>query len=354
MAHSFSQQRPYALVIGSALFLLLLLAMLSGCTSDMQEPVSLTAEAKRATDLLPANSSYVMMMDLKHVRENSPEGDRMFSKLMDQAGEERARFRDFVDATGFDPKTDLNRVYLSSGQDAEAEKATVLLYGNFDAEKIRSYVEANASGDVRISTEGDATLFTLLPDAMKDADMKDADLPEDGPTLAIASRELAILSGMRSTVTETLDRLNNGGQGLSSNDAVMPLVRRAANGQSMWVVTANLPDTDIDEVDAQSLEGNQRKMAQVAKAVKDVSASFSFTDGGELDAVFHMNTQKDAAASDVADLIRGLAAAARQSKSSFKDFESALDNLDVQEFDESVQVSTRVSRSSMETMMNKG
>lgn len=349
MAHSLSQKRPYGLIIGSALFLLLLLVVFSGCNTGMQEPTDLTAEAKRATELLPATSSYVMMMDVRHVRDNSPEGEQMFSKMMDQAGERRARFRDFVEATGFDPKTDLNRVYLASGPDADAEATTVLLYGAFDTDKIRSYVASNAKGDVRISTDGDATLFTLAPNAMSGAD-----LPDDGPTLAIASDELAILSGTRATVTETLGRLRNGGQALSSNDTMMPLVRRAANGQSMWFVTANLPRTDIDEVDTQSLQGEQRKMARVAKAVKDVAASFSFTDGGELDAVFHMNTQQDAAASDVADIIRGLAAAARQSKSSFNDFESALDNLDVREYDESVQVSTRVSRNSIETMMKKG
>lgn len=292
-----------------SLALLLAGTFLVGCEDAVSAaggPVSL--QTTEALDILPASAQMVGMVDLASARESGALSEVMEGKMSPFGSDGAGEMEEFIRLTGFDPATDIDRVYIAGSPEAEA--AALVVYARFDRDRIERAIEQEApEGEVtRTEIEGVPTWIAV---------------ETEGPGFAFAlPNDRMMIAGDESTVREMLARHSGGQKGLSTNADLMALVEKARHQEGAWFV--------VRGVDAESAASGADPMDQLGGLADDVVMSIGFeTDGMAIDS--YIVPRPGAAASDVADVTRAAVSAMRMQA---KAEPAAMDMLDGVEVDE--------------------
>ena len=279
----------------------LLLGVLVGCQDGAGiEAAPATLETTEALDVLPP-AQFVGMVDFAAARRSDAVGP-MLSGPMSPLGQDSGEVDELRRLTGFDPATDLDRVYVAGSPSSQA--GAFVAFARFDRERM-----------VRtIAEQGDAQL------TRSDVDGVPAwTAAEDGRAFMVAlPSERMMMAGSEAVVRGMLARLADGSKGLSTDAALMGLIGRAGQ-RDAWMA--------MQDIDAEAPQG-ATPGGQVSAFADRAVLSFGFLDTGlALDAF--MVPRAGAAAADVADLARGAVSAMRAEAASQPDMMSMLDGVDV-------------------------
>ena len=289
----------------AALALLPALALASGCTDTVAAPgVSASAQTTDALTLLPADADMLGMMNFEAAR-GSGALDAMTggAGLGFMSGDGSDDFDAFVRMTGFDPETDLDRVYVAASEGNG--QAAFVAYGRFDRDRIEQY--ATSQSDVEL----EATEIDGIPVYL-------AESGEDGSRggFALASNEM-ILGGDEATLARMVRQL--GTQGTAPSAELQALLDRVQYPDGAWFVARGLGRMTNGEIPADA-----PPVALAAQAADGMVLSMEFGADGVPVRAFVL-TQDGTDTGDVADALRGGIAAA---KMGVKDEPAALDVLD--------------------------
>jgi hypothetical protein len=309
----------------------LALAVLAAGCENVQSPGELTLQTRNALDVLPADVAMVSMVNVERARasdafESFTEGG--FS-VQNMTGEGAARFNDLIEATGFNPEEDLERVYFAARNvDGEEHAPSFVVYADYDRARLDAYLDDQPDLDLERTTYADTPVYVTRH--------------EDDIEMAVALvNDEMIVAGGRPEVYAMLDRIADGSPGLSTDADMMALIRRAAHPDDMWMALRDLShDGAHDRDDAFEQAGRM-----VQNAV--VSAGFQ-RDGVAVEAVGV--TREGVDTGDVADLVRGAVATMKMGAKSDRAALETLDRVDVREVRDGIEVETFVSQEALRSM----
>ena len=319
----------------SLFFALVALLFATGCES-IQAPGELTLQTRGALDVLPANVQTVGFVNLDEARASEAfalAGGDEFS-FVNMGGEQAARFQDFISATGFNPDVDLNRVYFGvPGGPGPMRTPFFVVYANYDRARLDAYVGDQDDLELERSTYADAPVYITARDG-------------DEMAFALVNDDMIVASS-KEGVYDMLDRIESGAEGLSGNNRMMELIRRAAYPDDMWMTTRDLPAA------THSSDDNDHPMAQAQRLMDDVVFSVDFKDDG-----FGVNAfgvpRSGTDAGDVADLVRGSVSMMKIQVESEQALFEVLDQVRVRENGGGVEVRGFVSTDAIRAMKATG
>jgi len=301
----------------------------AGCESsvDSADAPDLSAETKAASTILPADARMTAMVDLKSFRENGP--DRVREMLSDGpmagASEQAARMRDFLEESGIDPSTDIDRMYMAVSEENGRETPSFVVYGAFDRDRIEESVRSSFGDDLTQTVHDRTTIFEASADRSKRGDKK--------LSFAVVNDDMIVGSASTQGVTAMLDR--RGGTASGDDD----LVRWASQGQSVWFVAR---DIDAPTGGDRSGQKGSADMRKLGRAVQTAAGSFSLAADGTLDGQMWLVPKSGASAGDVADVARGALAAMKQRAQDKPAWTQMLDDVDISSEGERVAITLRV------------
>jgi hypothetical protein len=315
-------------------FLLIVPALfLAACQADIESPEPLSLQADGALAVLPADAAAVAMVDVRAMQGNEFTNVFAPGRFSPGAmtGEASARVLSFLEATGFDPETDLGQVYAAtpSIEDGPGTETTVLLYGDFDRERIGDYIDTEMTAELRRGDYQGVPTYEAVEEGIE-------------AFLALPSDELVVAAGTRAALEAALDRLAGGGSAaLSSNTTLMPLVQQAANGSDAWIALAEIPGVDDAEGSGQ--------MFDFARAVRSFSAGMDAQDGGVEGRAF-LVPATGVATSDLESLARGAIAGMRVDPGLPDEGQRILDGIRIDEKNGGVSIVGFVDNATMRTV----
>ncbi len=273
--------KPYLLLL-SALTLLIF----AGCENQLEVSPEVSVNTKNALELLPSDAVMVGMVNPTRMNENPylrEMQEKAFS-LQDVSDEMDANVQDFLDATGFDPLTDVKELYLSVGKD---EQATFAVYANIRADKFEEFAVQHMGDDLEKTSYNGITIFG-----------------SDDFYVAFANDELMVGASSRPGIESTLDRLASDSPGLAADEKVNDLVRKVKTTASWFVAK------DIKAAGISSESNSDAEMDVLLHAIS--SAAFGIDaerDGIAVRAI--LTPAESTTASDVASLTKGALAGMR-------------------------------------------
>lgn len=310
-------------------FLMLALAVFAVGCENVQSPGELTLQTRNALDVLPADVSVVSMVNVERAR--ASEAFDTFTdgglSVQQMTGEGAARFNDFIEATGFNPEQDLERVYFAARDGEGNDAPSFVVYADFDRARLDAYIDDQPDLDLERSTYADAPVYVTTHD---DHEM----------AFALVNDEM-IVAGARPEVYAMLDRLADGSKGLSTDADMMALVRRAGHPDDMWMALRGLPDAHAPTGDG--------AFGQAGRMVEDAVISAGFQQDGIAVEALGM-TRDGVNTADVADLVRGAVATMKMSAKSDPAVLETLDRVDIREVRGGVEVETFVTQEALRTM----
>ena len=263
------------------------------------EAAPATLETTEALDVLPP-AQFVGMVDFAAARRSDAVGP-MLDGPASPFGGAAAELDEVERLTGFDPATDLDRVYVAGSPGAES--GAFVAFARFDRERMERFIAAqDDAGLARTDVDG-VPAWTVA---------------EDGRAFMVAlPSERMMMAGSEAAVRAMLARLADGSKGLSADAALMGLVRKAGQAGA-WMVMQDIDDEF----------GGPDPTGQVGAVADDVVMSFGFEDTGLAFDAF-LVPRDGAAASDVADLTRGAVSAMRVEAASQPELMTMLDGVRV-------------------------
>lgn len=306
---------------------MLFVLTLAACDNEIEAPQELTLQARSAAEVLPADATYYGRINLQAVLENqtfAPFGEEFDFSNAD------ARFADFFEATGFDPREDLQEIYVAYTE-ANGVNGTpsIVAYATYDRDRLQTFIEERFSAEVERSTHQGATLYRASEGEAEG---------DDSIVFALAADNMIVASPDETAVEAMLDRLAGQGRALSADAEAMELVGRVAGGTDVWVVLRTLPG---DEPNAAPDDALGQQAMQLYGAVDQMAMGFDVqTDGGE--ATVFLRAADGIAADDVADLARGFVAAAKAQPDMDDAMLETLDGVDVRSQGDLVRVRVRL------------
>ena len=288
--------------LGVLFGLLALFQLASGCSDAYSAPgIGSSAQTTDALGILPTDADVYGMTNLAAARESDALSAALGGNGLGMASASGSDdFQDFVRLTGFDPTTDLDRIFLAATE-GDNKRAAIVAYGRFDRDRIERFIADQDEGEFEI-TEVEGYPVYLAEE-------------EEGPRPAFAFvSDTMVLAGDEATLTGMLQRL--GTSGAAPGPELQALFDRVAFPDGAWFVARNL---DIDELPD---DAPQEALATRAASAFVVSMAFQ-SDGVPVRAF--LATRPEANAEDVAAVVRGGISAARIG---LKDNPSALDVLD--------------------------
>lgn len=313
---------------------LVALLFATGC-ENIQTPGELTLQTRSALDVLPANAQTVGMVNLDEARASDAFAlltDGRFSPLQ-MDGEHAARFEDFIAATGFDPDKDLRRVYFGvEGGPGPMRTPYFVVYADYDRARLDAYVNDQDDFDLERSTYADAPVYVTARDG-------------DEMAFALVNDDMIVASS-QDRVFSMLDRIESGETGLSGNDRMMDLIRRAGHPDDLWAV---MRDIESDAGGA----GNDHPMSRASQMMDDAVFSVGFEDDG-LGIHALGVTRSGVVPSDVADLVRGSVSAMKLQVEAEDALFDVLDRVRVGEVSDGVEVQAFMSGDAIRAMQATG
>lgn len=307
---------------------------LSACSDTQFEPAAeITLQTRSATEVLPANSHFAGMIDLQAMQQNSPFNPLYDGMTENISGEVGARIQDFIDATGFDPITDLREIYVAAdGQGAEG-RPNIVAYANFDRARLQAYVETNAP------TGFERTDYNGVP-------VYRADRNGNGFSFALANNNMIVAAADPADVEAMLDRLTGKGVSLDDNPEMMRLIERAASGTSAWFVVQNIRDDPFQH--AERSDVMDKNAAQIGRAVQDAVVTINMQAEG-VDGLVYLYTKQEVSSADLADLTRGLVSAMKSAPEMDADKLRALDRVRVKDHNDHVRIRFEVDYAALQS-----
>ncbi|WP_424520061.1 hypothetical protein [Rubrivirga sp.] len=282
--------------------------LLSGCSDSLAAPgIGASAQTTDALGVLPTDADVYGMTNLEAAREsNALEAALGDAGLGLVNGRGSSDLDEFVRLTGFDPATDLDRIYVA-GKEGDNARGAFVAYGRFDRDRIEQF----------ITTQDEAEFEATSIDGLPVYITTDDDGHRAG--FALASDEM-VLAGDEQTLRGMLNRL--GGARSAPSPELQALFDRVTFPDGAWFV-ARLDGADLD------MSGSDNPSALAAQAADGFVVSMAFEADGVPVRAF-LSTKPEASSDDVADVVRGSLAAARVG---LKDQPAVLDVLDRVEVD---------------------
>ncbi|MEM0961861.1 MAG: hypothetical protein AAGK21_04860 [Bacteroidota bacterium] len=285
-----------------------LAVLLTGCSDSISTPgIGSSAQTTDALALLPGDADMYGMTNLEAARESEALDAALGGTglgMLDGGGS--ADFEEFVRLTGFDPSTDLDRIYVAA-REGTPDRAAFVAYGRFDRDRIEAFVADQDDAELEVTAIDGIPVYLASENA--------------GPRAGFAlANDQMVLAGDEATLTEMISRLGRASG--SPSPAVQALFDRVAFPDGAWFV-ARLDRAEM------SIPADAPPEAMAARAADGFVVSMAFQRDGIPVRAF-VATKPEASASDVADVVRGGIAAARVG---MKDQQAALDVLDRVEVD---------------------
>ena len=222
--------------------------------------VSPTARASEPDKLLPADSEFVMSVNLKQIVES----DIIKKYALEQVKQflQGAEAKKFLTDLGLDPMKDIERLIIGgSGKDATDAKWLLVSHGKFDPEKLFKAAEAQ--------TKKDPDHFTLVKDG-KDVMFKFQ--PDNGNPVygTVVDETTVIAAGDKKTITTALA---NGSKKPAIGKDLSALITKQDDKASLWIVGVlkdKLNDVKLPKGGGTpaNLQDNLQKIETVSIAVR--------------------------------------------------------------------------------------
>jgi len=307
----------------SANLVLVLFALLVtvGCGDEFASVEDQPAVAKAAFEILPSNTEMVGSVNF----DNSLVNDHMDQFPLEGAGEAKAQIENFLSATGFDPAEDLDRAYLAL--DLEGKNASIVIYADVDRVKMQSYLEAEMGNEFETILMGNTKVFrSTKPDHSGNAGY-----------FSVVNDEMILAASSEDNMSSMLDRIENGGQALASNSALMDMINRVQYPNGAWAVISKI---EMDEnfsdkmghSDEHPYDQNELKMLEAFNTVgmiDNVIFSADLSDNSGVDFVMDAGVSSGYEASDVSSIIKGAVSGAKAASSKSDESMDMLDNIRV-------------------------
>ena len=274
-----------------------LLLLVTGCGPE--EPPPVPTRTEQAMALFPDNARFVGMVDLQDLQTNGGiafssergvtvrflDSDLTFNPL---STDQQARLQAFIEATGFEPGTDLHAAY-AIGDSLQGPPA-ILLAAEVNSEKLVDHLLTEFENRVDTSSYRGTPLVRLRDTGQ-----------EPGLRFALLHNGWIAVSpdpaDLRAIVDQSLD---NGAP--SPDDATPELVAQVAGRGGAWLVARDL------STQRAARSADDRRVQQVAQAVRDVATALNFEGDGITGTVL-LTTDRDAG--DLASVVRGLISAGK-------------------------------------------
>ncbi len=293
---------------------LLLSLSLAACDAELESsPESMSLTARGATEVMPADVLAIGMIDLKSIATNpltTPFGDAgVLTRHLE--GEARARFDDFVAATGLDPQEDLSEVYAAVEAESDVERVSLAMYGSFDRDALQAYIENRLGDDLTTREYAGVPVYSNADD-------------NRGIAFALANEDMVVASSDFDGVSAMIDRLQGNGESVADNEDLMRRIARASAAGDVWGVA-------LKPASAPAPDGSSEIENQLGQLWLALDAA-----GGGID------VQSDAMATriqfypsegvstdDLASLLRGALSLARAQEGLDEDKRSLLDDAEI-------------------------
>jgi hypothetical protein len=310
--------------------LLIALGMFAGCGPNPPDP---SDDTLSALSVFPADVQSVSMIDLQRLKEDAGisffgergiqltllDSDVVFDPL---SREQRADLNAFIEASGFNPDTDLQSVYVAAspmGPTVGMEAPLLVLNAQFERDRL-------------------ATSLTEATDLVTPVDA-DADMPvfafaNDGELGRADGRHMALLDNRRIAIGNPADiaalseRMQSGTGGFEPSAEDRELIGYASANNAAWSVILTMPEqmgnvANMLDGDASTL---QERMARVASFTKQAGLGISISSE---DVQARMTLVAGENAGDVSSVLRGLASGAQASDRLSEDQRTFLQNLEI-------------------------
>jgi len=312
------------------IFLGTVLLLVAGCGPDVTESPPVPARTEHAMALLPADAQFAGMLDLQDVQEKGGisfssergltvrflDSDLTFNPLSD---EQQERLQEFIDATGFEPGTDLHAAYVVG--DSTRPRA-ILLAAAMNRDQLVQQMLNTFSTRLDTTTYRGAPILQLRTEA-----------GESTLQFALLDDAWIALSSDRATLQATINRALDSPSAPSDDHAMMPLVRAMGGRGGAWLALRDLPSQRL----AQS--ANDQRMNQLARAVRDAASALRFEADGVAGTVL-LTTDQEAA--DLADVVRGVVSAVKMNQEITAEQRQLLDQITVTAADGQVWITFNV------------
>ncbi len=303
----------------SILVLPLAFLLLMGCESELSQPAEMTLQAKTAFEVLPADVRIVGALDVETAYQEHLADEWLNQAQLD--GELQARFDEFIELTGFDPREDVREVYVSmSGPDDAHPEANLVVYANFDQGRLTAYLNEKLDNELLTDTYKSTTIYHPAEEGGRDEMF-----------FAPVNDEMLVAATSFDGIVEMLDRLDGQGMALDQNADVMRLIGKVARTDGAWVVMQH-PFTGKH----QQNDGDHQ-MDQISRMVEDVVVSTGFERNG-LDIDVQLTTRDGVDAEDMADAMRGMVAGMKMSSKQNEAMLRTLDGISIKTRGDGVRV----------------
>lgn len=345
---------------------------LAGCEPYMSMTDQIPAQTRRATTLLPQSPRFVGMVDLETA---IAEIEKMTDvNVLDSLRKtEPGHVREFLDATGIDPATDLKAIYGALG---DGKTFSAVVFANVTPDQMDRYLN-EASGDVgRATSYRDVPVYHLTGDADESHDEE-----RDALSLAFMGNGMIAAAKGSGRIEAMVDRYRETAPSFSENKEYMTLVKKVGRGSTAWlagrdVLESALRDSADGATVASSKEsasvnsaGFERALSQWSDRVlglSDASSTLDGRTGGKLrdlksrireqavsltltektlDGEVYLTMSDPESATNVVDIARGGIAALKLSNADLsKRHQDLLDEIDIERSGPIVRVTFSIGR----------
>ncbi len=318
-------------MLPAALFLLC--TSLFGCEAPLDAPAALTLQTKSAAEVLPAGARYVGMMDVQAMQQNTAINPFEHEEF---GGELAAQVEDLLASTGFDPRTDVQQVFVAATENGPDARPSLVVYATYDRDRLQSYVESRFADRLERSDYKGVTVY-----AAREGDQS--------ISFALATDEMVVASPDAAEVRAMIDRLGGNGRALRDDTATMAQIKTVAGGSSAWFIARGIGN-DLSHAREDGHpgdhDGSQKGFAQLGKAVEDVGVRVTVRPDGA-DGMFVLQPRSGVDAEDVADLARGVIAAMKAGTEKNSEQLQALDQVSVRRRGDVVHVTFAVDNTAL-------
>lgn len=313
--------------------LLLSLSMLTGCGPNPPEP---SDDTLNALSVFPADVQSVSMIDLQRLKNDAGisffgergiqlsllDSDVVFDPL---SRAQRDDLNAFIEASGFNPDTDLQAMYVAASpmdDTADMEAPLLVLNAQFERDRLaRSLAEAT---DLVTPVDADTNMPVFaFSDTEQDAQRANA----DGRHMALLDNN-RIAIGRASDIAALLDRVNTGAGGFKASPEDRELIGYASANNAAWSAMLSIPEQVGNAADMLDSDAHtwQERMARVASVTQQAGLGISLTSENVKARITLVAGEN---ASDVRKVLRGLASGAQSYSEISDEQRTMLQNLEI-------------------------
>jgi hypothetical protein len=307
-----------------AIFIISLVTIITSCTEVTQQlPPSMEAQLA----LLPENANALGYANVKKIHESDFVNIFLDSSKAHPFHDEE--YQNFVTATGLDLEKDISEVYFAAnlGEHPHEKDGLVVIYGNFDADKITKYIENEAKEhNLTKKAYDEYEIFQLTKD--------------DTITFSFINGT-TLLVGSENNITTWIDK-STGKSEKTENDLISEVDKLKYNETAWFIMDATLLTKELKKKDIKKLKS--------LESLKNISVSMNLVDKFK---VFGESEFKSSEQAELFyDAIKGFIAAGKLSTSDDRDFVDLLNSIEVNHENEQVTINIEFSKDDIEKLLN--